>query len=185
MFTRFKRLSNKRKEIAIIDNISNFIKYILSRADIDKKYKVFALLALSGAARTTEILNLTKESFVEQNGCLFFKIGVLKKRKNKLETRWARVHPDAENFIKSHLDSSISGPLIRKTDSALRKQTKRYFQENGTCNHMYRHSGVSYMLFQAPKKLTHIEVSKLLHVSVNVITAYAHLDERAALKELY
>lgn len=183
MFIRHKRLSEKGREIALIENIAEFIELLLKRKDIPTEYKVFATLALSAGCRTNEVArSLKKEDFQEMDGNLYFKIRVLKKRRD--DTRWGRVHPSAVDFIKNYLKSCV-GYLVKKSDSALRKQTKKFFAEKSFCQHAYRHSAISYLLFQSPKKMTHIELSKLLHMSVQVVERYAWLDEKSVLKEVF
>ncbi|WP_413560738.1 hypothetical protein [Bdellovibrio sp. HCB209] len=162
------------------DKFVDLLNTVLADENIDREYKAFFAVCLSGGLRVSEGLALTKANFIEDDGCLFFKVSVLKKRRH--EERWCRVHPAAQSFVKEVLATKV-GTLFDWDPSTCLRRIKRHFQVEGICNHSLRHSAISYYLFE--EKRTKEETAKLCHVSSKIIDTYAHLDERKVLKEMF
>ena len=162
-------------------SFADFVKTLASDELLDAEYRAFVICSISGGLRVSEALDLTKESFLEDpSGALYFKTKVLKKR--KADTRWARVHPAGETLVKQVLANKI-GKLFNWTAGTAFVRAKKFFKIDGLCNHSFRHSAVSYFLFE--ERLTSEQAAKLIHINSKIIDTYAHLDERATLAKCF
>jgi integrase len=170
-----------KKPISIVRSecFDDFIKELVFDNSIKNTFRALIIACLSGGLRISEALSLEKESFFEEDGYLFFRVKVLKKRRD--ESRLVRVHPIAQSFMKSYLSSKVGKPFEITPQASCRK-LKAIFGAD-FCNHSLRHSYISYLLFQ--ENLFHMNVSKIMHVSVTTLSHYAHLDESRVLKLLY
>ena len=148
--------------------------------EVDPSFKALTIISLSGGLRITERLKLKKKDFLEEDGILYIRVQVLKKKRD--EKRWARIHPVATPFIKDYIKHLI-GAIVKMSQPTAYRKTRRYFKFDGVCNHSLRHSNISYMLFE--EDMNHLKLSKLLHIDVNTIAHYAHLNERKTLKAIF
>lgn len=97
--------------------------------------------------RITETLSLEKFSFEVDCLDLFAEVKVLKKR-DKEEFRAIRIHPIAVEFIKTFLESRLSGKVFRFSKRAAQRAVKSIFGIEELSTHSMRHSAVSYLLFE-------------------------------------
>jgi integrase len=180
-FLESKRL-NSLKPLALVrsDRFEDFIRAVVNDESLDLAYKAFIICSISGGLRVTEALKLTKESFELHDGQLCYKVNVLKKRRP--DTRWCRVHPIGQATVEKYVSEKI-GPLFSWTSNTAFVRAKRYFKVPGICNHSFRHSAISYYLFE--KNKTNQFTAKLVHINSKIVDLYAHLDERHALKTLF
>lgn len=180
-FLTTKRLtSDKPVAIARGERFVALIEAVLADESINREYRAFFAVCLSGGLRVSEGLALSKTSFIEDDGMLFFEVNVLKKKRK--ETRYCRVHPAAQAFVKEVLETKI-GTLFDFDSSTALRRIKRHFSVEGICNHSLRHSAVSYYLFT--EHLSREETAKLIHINAKVIDVYAHLDQRNLLKKMF
>lgn len=181
-FLESKRLEGK-KVISLVKShrYEEFIRTLVADDSIKSEYKVFLICCISAGLRVSEGLSLTKENFLEDNNKLFFRVKVLK-GKNKEDTRWCMVDPDATILVKKVLASKI-GKLFDWTPVTCLRRAKALFGLNSVCNHSLRHSAVSYYLFE--KRMSSEETAKLVHINPYIINYYAHLDERATLVKMH
>jgi integrase len=180
-FELYSRL-NGVKKIAVLrtECLSEFIQAVVQDPDIDREYKTFLLAALSGGLRVNEALALTKSSFVEQAGDLFVTVRVLKKRKE--EERLVKIHPEAVATVRQWLSTVIGKPFKFSYRTTLRR-IKDLVGLEEICNHSLRHSLISFLLFE--KNLTHIKAAKLIHIGLDSMLHYSHLNERKVWKEIF
>ncbi len=171
-----------RKPIALVkgDLFTDFISELTRDASLDKEYKAFIICAISGGLRVEEALGLSKKSFDVQDDTLYFKTRVLKKRKD--DSRWCRVHPSGQGLVSEVLRDKV-GKLFDWTQGTALLRSKRIFNVEGICNHSFRHSAVSYYLFN--ENLSMEKTAKLIHVSTKIVDVYAHLDERNVLSKMF
>jgi len=180
-FETCDRLASK-KSIALVKGalLPAFIEAVVSDKAMDNEFRALVLISLSGGLRISEALALTRENFEKQENCLYLRAKVLKRRKN--EQRWARIHPQASDFVENYIRDKV-GAVVKLSQPTAYRRMQRHFQVEGVCNHSLRHSNISYLLFE--QNMTHIKAAKLLHVHTKTIEHYAHLDERRALKQLW
>lgn len=175
-----KRLTSE-KQIAIVKGelLADFLKTVIEDSELSSQLKAFICVAASGGLRVSEALDLKKTDFINEDGMIFVKTKVLKKRKE--ESRLIRIHPAAQEFISDYVKEKV-GCIFKLNASTFYRQLLEVFPV-GICNHSFRHSNISFLLFQ--KEMTHIQVAKLLHIGLKTIEHYAHLDERKLLKSIY
>ncbi|MFZ4404039.1 MAG: tyrosine-type recombinase/integrase [Pseudobdellovibrionaceae bacterium] len=180
-FESHDRLASQ-KQIGLIksDLMNEFVSAFVDDHSIETKFKALVLISLSGGLRVSEAFKLKKEDFLSEDGVLYIRVSVLKKKRR--EKRWARIHPLALEFIQNYI-STIVGPVVRMSQPTAYRKTKKYFGVAGVCNHSLRHSNISYMLFE--ENMNHIKLAKLLHINVNTIEHYSHLNEKRTLKSVF
>ena len=171
--------SQKQLGLVKSDLLPPFITTLLNDPAMERSYKALVLTCLSGGLRISEALALTKEDFTIENGNLFLRSNVLKKRHK--EKRWCRIHPLAQEFILSYI-TPIVGKIFKTSQSTAFRHTRLHFGPH-VCNHSLRHSNISYLLFE--ENITHMKVAKLLHIGIHTIEHYAHLNEKRTLTELF
>jgi integrase len=131
-------------EIKIVDpkQFVQFIKFVLGcRKYIPTVYKLIITLQLTLGARVSEILNLTKENIVFQNGKYYARIRIEKKR-GKVEWRKAPI----SNFTVSLLtewmkDLKPDEKLFNLDRSSV---YRKYIYLFGIHPHCLRHSMITY-----------------------------------------
>jgi len=180
-FLESKRL-NGTKVISLVryDRFEDFIKMLAGDSSIKEEYRVFLVCCISAGLRVSEGLSLTKESFKEDPRGLSFQVKVLKKR--KVDTRWCVIDPAAVALVRKVLAEKM-GKLFDWTPTTCLRRAKALFDLPGICNHILRHSAVSYYLFE--KSFSTEMVGKIIHINSKVVDTYAHLDERAVLFQMH
>lgn len=180
-FLESKRLVGK-KPIRLVKShrYEDFIRTLVVDTSVKEEYRVYLICAISAGLRVSEGLSITKESFKEDERGLFFQVKVLKKR--KVDTRWCMIDPAAVSLVKKVLNEKI-GKLFDWTTMTCLRRAKALFDLPGICNHSFRHSAVSYYLFE--KNLSSEIVGKIIHINPYIVNYYAHLDERAFLSNMH
>lgn len=180
-FEKHSRL-NGTNQIAVLKTecMDAFIEAVVADAAIDREYKALMLTSLSGGLRINEALALCKADFTVQDGQLYVTIKVLKKR--KAEQRLVKVHPKAAPTVQAWLSTVVGKPFKKSSRTALRR-IKDLIGLSEICNHSLRHSLISYLLFE--KNLTHIKAAKLIHIGLESMLHYSHLNERKAWAEVF
>lgn len=180
-FELYSRL-NGEKKIAVLrtELLQEFIKEVVADQAIDQEYRSFLLVSLSGGLRVNEGLALTKASFADQADGLYVTVKVLKKRKE--EERLIKIHPEAVPTLRLWLSTVVGAPFKFSESTALRR-IKALVGLQEICNHSLRHSLISYLLFE--RNLTHIKAAKLIHIGLDSMMHYSHLNERKAWKEVF
>lgn len=175
------RLSSQ-KQIAIVrsEAMREFIDTLASDSEIEPKFKALVVVALSGGLRINEALALVKEDFIIRDEILFVRVGVLKRR--RLEWRWIRIHPQAQEFIKNYISNKI-GKVFKMSQPTAYRKMQKHFPVKGICCHSLRHSAVSYLLFE--EGLDPVKTAKLLHMSLDIIANYSHLNEQRTLLGIF
>lgn len=180
-FEIYNRLNGANK-IAVLKTelMEQFVEAVVADSAIDREYKTLLLTSLSGGLRISEALALKKTDFQEQDGQLYVTVRVLKKRKK--EERLVKIHPKAVPIVQSWLATVVGKPFKRSSRTALRRIKELVGMEE-ICNHSLRHSLISYLLFE--KNLTHIKAAKLIHIGLESMLHYSHLNEKKAWAEVY
>lgn len=180
-FELYNRL-NGVKKIAVLKTelLQEFIKKVVADTSIDMEYKAFLLVTLSGGLRVNEALALTKEDFLDQGDELYVTVKVLKKRKE--EERLVKVHPDAVSTVRLWLSTVVGKPFKLSYRTTLRRIQDLVGLEE-ICNHSLRHTLISFLLFE--RNLTHIKAAKLIHIGLDSMMHYSHLNERKVWKEIF
>nr|BFD64797.1 hypothetical protein BdHM001_34780 [Bdellovibrio sp. HM001] len=180
-FTLEKRVNSKKK-IAVLKSemLPEFFAELIADAEIDRSLKALIVTSISGGLRITEALSLKKGDFYPEDDILFAESSVLKKRKD--DERLIMIHPAAKDFLWQYVQDKI-GPLFGYTRDGALKAVKRVFDVEGICNHSWRHTMISFFLFEV--NFSREKTAKLMHVSVNIIDRYAHLNEKKALREAF
>lgn len=184
-YSQYLELHNRlagKKKISIIKSecVGACIEQLVSDENIDRKYRAIIIVALSGGLRINEALSLTRSSFEfdQSTGELYAAVNVLKKRRD--EQRIIKIHPSATQFIRNYL-SEVLRPFDSNERTMLRV-IKRIFECESICNHSLRHSLISLLL---DKNLSHLKISKLIHVNVKAIEFYSHINYKKVLGEVF
>jgi len=173
---------NGKKKIAVLktEHLFDFIRDVVADTELEREYKVFVLVSLSGGLRVSEALALRKSDFLYQDGILYFNSKVLKKQKR--EERLVKVHPEAQAIAGSWLETCV-GKLFKFSSSTALRRIKALTGLEQICTHSLRHSLISYLLFE--RNLTHIKAAKLIHIGLDSMMHYSHLNERKVWKEVF
>lgn len=180
-FELYNRL-NGTKKIAVLktDKLQEFISELVADTKLDRHYKIFLLISLSGGLRVTEALSLSKNDFSFQDGDIYVRVNVLKKQKE--EERLIKVHPLAVRIVTEWL-SGVVGKLFKFSARSTLRWIKELTGLQEICNHSLRHSLISFLLFE--RNLTHIKAAKLIHIGLDSMMHYSHLNERKVWKEVF
>lgn len=172
---------SSQKQIALVkpELFEELIKSILEDAQIEDDFKAFVLITISGGMRVSEVKALKKEDFSIEEGRLFVRQAVLKKRKD--EKRWAMIHPLAQSFVETYIEHKI-GFIVKDSQQTLHRKMRALFGAKEVCNHSLRHSSISYLM---DKQLTHLQIAKVMHVSLKIVERYSHLDEKKTLRKIF
>lgn len=180
MFATQDRVASQ-KQIAVLraDKLEELINSLLNDKELSDEFRAYILITLSCGLRCEEARALTRDSFILEENVLYVRSKVLKKRKK--EERFGRIHPLAQEFIQSYIKDKV-GKIVKATQSTLYRQIQKHLGVEGICNHSLRHSLVSYYV---SKNMTALQISKLMHISLDVVERYSHLNEKQFLKGVF
>lgn len=177
---------NRRTRIAIVKGYMfvEFINELMNDDEMEVGHRALLIAMLCGGLRVSEGLMIRRNHFkteIDKDNNLFVEVKVLKKR--RLEKRTIMIHPAAKDFVQKYVDHKRFGPLFDYSPSTIWKVIKRHFKIKHLTTHSFRHSNLSFLLFE--QGLSKEKVAALIHVSDKIVGTYAHLNEPKTWSEIY
>lgn len=173
--------------------LEDFLKTLVLDSGISTRIRLLIGFLFTGGLRVSEALKVKKSDVSQRGDLLVASTLVLKKKMDYEVRRDVLVHPLLKPLLMEVMGPKNSNEFIfniaedkkgRVKRDVLTRQRAHYFIKKslGIDCHSLRHSNISYLM---SKKLTDIEISKVLEMSVKNVANYTHVNQIRVMKDVY